>query len=524
MLGVTVITAIIKALPKLLSIIGSVGFWVGVANSFIDAIKQAIFGLGDAFAALFSGDFGSGIVDGMNSTITEIKKSISGVSDQLFALVGDEGKSMAADVGASIAEATSKSTTALSGAWNKIVASWYKAGDAITKAWYDTGDFLNDAGDKIAATFVNAGKVLTEWGDKIAATFVKIGDDLTKIFTDLGDKIAATGTKIWEGIKTGLDTIGSYGTKIWDGLKSSLDGAASVFTSIGTKIWEGLSAGIGSAGNTLSRLFQFDGGGKGAVENFIGLDFPFVKFAQGGLVPGRASVPGDSLSNDRVPALLSPGEIVLPRSVLGDEAFKKLVMAKLAGQEIPQFAMGGSLGSIVKAVKEASTPITDLLKGAVSGVTSAVVPKEIQALFDPMARFGSVDIVKLVKDPMSALQDALRSNLDAFKPYFQKMVKARGFADGGFVNPSDTVPAMLTPGEFVLNRNAVDRIGLSNLMGLNNGGSMSGANNYNVTLNIKTEQPIDESFVRNKLMPEIERSLRRSSLDGRRMLSPAGVR
>lgn len=37
--------------------------------------------------------------------------------------------------------------------------------------------------------------------------------------------------------------------------------------------------------------------------------------ADGGPVPGRAPVPGDHPANDVVPALLSPGEIVLPRSV-----------------------------------------------------------------------------------------------------------------------------------------------------------------------------------------------------------------
>jgi chaperone required for assembly of F1-ATPase len=61
-----------------------------------------------------------------------------------------------------------------------------------------------------------------------------------------------------------------------------------------------------------------------------------------------------------------------------------------------------------------------------------------------------------------------------------------------------------------------------NMTGKLPGGSVSQENN--ITLNIKTEQPIDESFVRNKLIPEIEKSLRRLSLDGRRVLSPAGVR
>jgi hypothetical protein len=35
----------------------------------------------------------------------------------------------------------------------------------------------------------------------------------------------------------------------------------------------------------------------------------------GGNVPGDASVQGDSLKNDTVHAMLSPGEIVIPRSV-----------------------------------------------------------------------------------------------------------------------------------------------------------------------------------------------------------------
>ena len=38
--------------------------------------------------------------------------------------------------------------------------------------------------------------------------------------------------------------------------------------------------------------------------------------AKGKLVPGKAQVKGDSLKNDNVPAMLSPGEVVIPRSVM----------------------------------------------------------------------------------------------------------------------------------------------------------------------------------------------------------------
>jgi len=56
---------------------------------------------------------------------------------------------------------------------------------------------------------------------------------------------------------------------------------------------------------------------------------------QGAVVPGKAKVSGDSLKNDKVPALLSPKEIVLPRSVTLDpnapdkaKAFVEAILAK----------------------------------------------------------------------------------------------------------------------------------------------------------------------------------------------------
>jgi hypothetical protein len=39
--------------------------------------------------------------------------------------------------------------------------------------------------------------------------------------------------------------------------------------------------------------------------------------SDGGSVDGQAKVSGDSTKNDTVPAMLSPGEIVIPRSHVG---------------------------------------------------------------------------------------------------------------------------------------------------------------------------------------------------------------
>lgn len=63
-----------------------------------------------------------------------------------------------------------------------------------------------------------------------------------------------------------------------------------------------------------------------------------IDYRSGGKLPGKADVKGDSLKNDKVPIMGSPGEIMLPRSVTmhpnaPDEA-KKFVQAIMAKQSL----------------------------------------------------------------------------------------------------------------------------------------------------------------------------------------------
>jgi hypothetical protein len=59
-------------------------------------------------------------------------------------------------------------------------------------------------------------------------------------------------------------------------------------------------------------------GGMAPPSHSISIILPGAFAASGGQVPGHASVPGDSYANDTVQARLSPGEIVLPKSVTDD--------------------------------------------------------------------------------------------------------------------------------------------------------------------------------------------------------------
>ncbi len=64
------------------------------------------------------------------------------------------------------------------------------------------------------------------------------------------------------------------------------------------------------------------------------------------------------------------------------------------------------------------------------------------------------------------------------------------FAVGGFAKGTDTVPAMLTPGEFIMSKYAVDSYGVDTMRKINNGDSVGGTvynNTYTLTVNAKTD-------------------------------------
>ena len=64
------------------------------------------------------------------------------------------------------------------------------------------------------------------------------------------------------------------------------------------------------------------------------------------------------------------------------------------------------------------------------------------------------------------------------------------FARGGFAKGTDTVPAMLTPGEFVMSKYAVNTHGVDTMKSLNSGKPVGGAvynNTYTLTVNAKTD-------------------------------------
>lgn len=77
-----------------------------------------------------------------------------------------------------------------------------------------------------------------------------------------------------------------------------------------------LNSDDSKGGSPLSSLTSmFKSGGGGGMSQGGGVGFA----ANGGNVPGKAQVSGDNPKNDTVPAVLSPGEVVIPRSVMNSK-------------------------------------------------------------------------------------------------------------------------------------------------------------------------------------------------------------
>lgn len=93
------------------------------------------------------------------------------------------------------------------------------------------------------------------------------------------------------------------------------------------------------------------------------------------------------------------------------------------------------------------------------------------------------------------------------------MVVPKGYARGGGIYGTDTVPAMLTPGEFVIKKSAVDSIGSDRLNAMNSGNALGeSVYNYSITVNANSS---DASGIADAVLREIQR------IDSRRIRSSA---
>jgi hypothetical protein len=116
----------------------------------------------------------------------------------------------------------------------------------------------------------------------------------------------------------------------------------------------GITQGNTNAQNQLTGGFLNAGGGLGAAA--------IMAAAHGGRIPGKAPVTGDSSKNDIVPTMLSPGEIVIPRSKASDPELAKEFIDHLMSEKKSPVAKESSYRGVLEAHRKLGDAIAALNK------------------------------------------------------------------------------------------------------------------------------------------------------------------
>ncbi len=270
---------------------------------------------------------------------------------------------------------------------------------------------------------------------------------------------------------------------IWDGLKN----IGGLFGDIAKGIWNAIKSAFNAIGDFLADLFPDMWGKKGTIEKWLGWDLPWVAFAKGGIVDGKARVKGDSPLNDTVPAMLSPGEIVVPRSIV-DSGMQGVSgwLQSLTGKQISGISAGAGvgmsggkerhwnpLGWLEEKANQAGdwlsdTPIIgDIIKGA-GGALKWITNAASEGLLGPIISQMPAPIPEIweflkkeldPKNMLNIMKDFIIHPIDATKGILQRnyqgllkpIIRELGFAPTAFeggISPGGLT--MVSPGEMIL--------------------------------------------------------------------------
>ena len=136
--------------------------------------------------------------------------------------------------------------------------------------------------------------------------------------------------------------------------------------------------------------------------------------------------------------------------------------------------------------------------GAASIASQLAAAEAIKKMTQSLASFKAKEAADAAAAKAAADAAARAAQMDA---YYRGRTGGRAagglipkyFAAGGYARGTDTVPAMLTPGEFVMSRYAVETHGTDKMKAINNGSSVGDSvYNYNLSVNVKSDANPDQ--------------------------------
>lgn len=219
-----------------------------------------------------------------------------------------------------------------------------------------------------------------------------------------GSQLGALGQQNAQNIQAGLGTQGMQLSQA-QGLNTIQGGLLGQNTAANANI---LGGGLGGLGSAL-------GMGKahgGEIENM----------KMGGHVPGQAQVRGDSLKNDTVHAMLSPGEIVIPRTVAQSgnpaQAAAQFV-EKVKGRAQRHYSSGGMIRNYAEGDEVAPEPFFGAPRSifAEQQAQAAPMQQDQSQSMQPQAQPQDTSLLARLGIPQGAPQDTADVQAPASKGY-----------------------------------------------------------------------------------------------------------
>jgi hypothetical protein len=467
-----------------------------IVHGVIDAIKDIAMAIKD----LFTGSFNpSSMID--PTAISEVMKhaaqTLTGEAGKLFKVMDlTEGpvKDKAMDAIKAVENAGKKARNWLLEAWKWILDRLKEFLAFLTQVWRWVWDHV------LEPLIMGLREVWLWVYDNIVGPIV---DGLREVWGWVYDKILQP---FFDALKVVWDTLIQALQMVWDGIVDLLQSAWDRLKDI----WSGLVTFFSQAVDSLREVFDNGKNGLMAVGDYFSGVWDKAKAIFGPIIDGFSNA----------------------------------------------FSSGG--GTLTAAANVFSG-VTSVFSGIVSAFNGIVsfFKKEI---VDPLANgFGWINtmydtVTHLFQAPgwLQSFIDAISKLLNfggfgsitggggggSFIDQASSFISGIGHSRGGMIyaaagqmvpmlpRGTDTVPAMLTPGEYVVNRGAVQSLGVDAMHAINAGQMPVNQDNsvYNINVKIDAKTAPDEKFVRATLIPLMKEELRRASLDGQRVIYKGGIR
>ena len=325
-----IISAMIKALPAFMKIMASPKFWIEIAIAFVEAI-------GDALGGILGGGFANSITNGVEQGIANATQAITGFTDQMFGIVAD-----VSGVGGE------KSSPA------KAIEQAFKTGSG----WFKQGmEWIGKQLNSIFGADSAFGKIITGAVSGLTAILGVI----TEVIRGVLDPIAKVFMKFIDFLLGGglFNAVKDFFTTLKDSFLGLADEIGKIFKTVISSVYNTIADFINSIKIPAVTLINEKILGKQIKIGWDAIDLipgEISHMAYGGIVGGNALASGDSFRNDIIPTMLSPGEAVIPRSLMGQPMIGNAIGNLLSTGALPSSQGSGDMNfNIVLNVDTSAT-------------------------------------------------------------------------------------------------------------------------------------------------------------------------